>query len=77
MKTLFYVFAGMRPRQWTKNLVVFAGLVFSQSIANPQLLLKSVDEAALLAAARLGLDACGRLSRGVQSTLDAAPVSML
>jgi 4-hydroxybenzoate polyprenyltransferase len=43
MKTLFYVFAGMRPRQWTKNLIVFAGLVFSQSIANPQLLLKSVE----------------------------------
>jgi len=43
MKAIYYAFVGMRPRQWTKNLVVFAGLVFSQSIANPQLLLKSVE----------------------------------
>jgi 4-hydroxybenzoate polyprenyltransferase len=43
MRALFYVFIGMRPRQWTKNLVVFAGLIFSQNIANSQLLLKSIE----------------------------------
>jgi 4-hydroxybenzoate polyprenyltransferase len=50
VKTIYYVLVGMRPRQWTKNLVVFAGLVFSQSIANPQLLLKSVEAFAVFCA---------------------------
>jgi 4-hydroxybenzoate polyprenyltransferase len=31
----------LRPRQWTKNLLVFAGLIFSQSIFEPALLLRS------------------------------------
>jgi 4-hydroxybenzoate polyprenyltransferase len=40
---VYYVFMGMRPRQWTKNLVVFAGLIFSQNIANAELVAKSVQ----------------------------------
>jgi 4-hydroxybenzoate polyprenyltransferase len=30
----------MRPKQWTKNLVVFAGLVFSRNLFNQQLLMR-------------------------------------
>lgn len=32
----------IRPRQWTKNLLLFAGLIFSQSFFNVSLLFKSV-----------------------------------
>ena len=43
MRTLYYIFIAMRPRQWTKNLVVFAGLIFSENISNLQLLSKSLQ----------------------------------
>jgi 4-hydroxybenzoate polyprenyltransferase len=33
----------MRPRQWTKNLILFAGLIFSQNLANTALVWKSVE----------------------------------
>ena len=33
----------MRPRQWTKNLVIFAGLIFSQNVTNDALVWKSVE----------------------------------
>jgi 4-hydroxybenzoate polyprenyltransferase len=33
---------GLRPRQWTKNLLVFAGLVFSQGLNDPALVARSV-----------------------------------
>lgn len=33
----------MRPRQWTKNLVTFAGLIFSQNLTNGSLLAKSLE----------------------------------
>ncbi len=33
----------MRPGQWTKNLVTFAGLIFSQSISNSALVWRSVE----------------------------------
>jgi len=36
------VLAMLRPKQWTKNLLLFAGLVFSQNLFNTPLLLKTV-----------------------------------
>jgi 4-hydroxybenzoate polyprenyltransferase len=35
------ILISLRPKQWTKNLVIFAGLVFSQNLAHPVLLLKT------------------------------------
>ncbi len=43
MKQIYYILVGMRPRQWTKNLVTFAGLIFSQNLTNGSLLVKSVE----------------------------------
>jgi 4-hydroxybenzoate polyprenyltransferase len=43
VRQIFYVLQSMRPNQWTKNLVVFAGLVFSRNLFNGQLALKSVE----------------------------------
>ena len=37
----------MRPRQWTKNFVVFAGVVFGQRLLEPPYLLKAVAAFAL------------------------------
>ena len=34
--------ASLRPRQWTKNLLVFAGLIFSRSLHEPALVGRSV-----------------------------------
>jgi 4-hydroxybenzoate polyprenyltransferase len=35
---LRYVLLGLRPKQWTKNAVVFAGLVFARKLGEPELL---------------------------------------
>lgn len=43
MKQGYYILASMRPKQWTKNLVVFAGLIFSQNFSDAGLLLRSVE----------------------------------
>ncbi len=41
MKKPVYLLLAMRPRQWTKNLVTFAGLIFSKSLMQEGLVLKS------------------------------------
>ena len=37
----------MRPKQWTKNGVVFAGLIFSRSLDQPQMVLRAVAAVAI------------------------------
>lgn len=41
MKALYYLFVSMRPKQWTKNLIIFAAPIFSGKILNPDVFLKS------------------------------------
>ena len=42
MKKLYYILISMRPQQWTKNLVLLAGIVFSQRFLEPDLIVLSV-----------------------------------
>jgi 4-hydroxybenzoate polyprenyltransferase len=37
-----YFIISLRPRQWTKNLLLFAGLIFSQHLFSPSYLYRSV-----------------------------------
>ena len=39
---LYYIFLSMRPKQWTKNIVLFAPLIFSQNLFLLPLLLKTI-----------------------------------
>ncbi len=41
MKTLWNIFVLMRPKQWTKNLVLFAGVAFSKRFSDVILVKKS------------------------------------
>ena len=36
------IFISLRPAQWTKNLLIFAGIIFSQNISNFDLLFKVI-----------------------------------
>ena len=47
MRQLYYIVASMRPWQWTKNLVVFAGLVFSRNVGDRELLVLTVEALAV------------------------------
>ena len=40
--TFVLILRSMRPKQWTKNLVIFAPLVFSENLTNLPLLIKSL-----------------------------------
>ncbi|MDO9390525.1 MAG: decaprenyl-phosphate phosphoribosyltransferase [bacterium] len=39
--------SALRPKQWTKNLVLFAGLIFSQNLGHPVMLAKTLASFAL------------------------------
>jgi 4-hydroxybenzoate polyprenyltransferase len=42
-KSMFiYIWKSLRPKQWTKNLCIFAGLIFSQNFTSVPLITKSV-----------------------------------
>ncbi len=47
MKAPYYILLSMRPHQWTKNLVVFAALIFSQSFQQQALVLQSLQAFAI------------------------------
>lgn len=38
VKTLYYLFKEIRPRQWVKNLVIFAAIFFTGKLFDPKLL---------------------------------------
>jgi len=40
-KVLFAIFLCMRPKQWTKNFLLFAGIVFTSQIAAPELVCRA------------------------------------
>ncbi|MGE5531501.1 MAG: decaprenyl-phosphate phosphoribosyltransferase [Bacteroidota bacterium] len=43
MNPLMDLIKSLRPRQWTKNLVVFAGLLFAQKATDPHAVLEAVE----------------------------------
>ncbi|NPV48004.1 MAG: decaprenyl-phosphate phosphoribosyltransferase [Armatimonadetes bacterium] len=50
METLRQIVIAMRPRQWTKNLLVFAGLIFAQKAADWQAVAEAVEAFAIFCA---------------------------
>lgn len=42
IKIVFYLFKSCRPRQWLKNLAVFAAIIFTGQLFNQQLLLTTI-----------------------------------
>jgi 4-hydroxybenzoate polyprenyltransferase len=49
------IFLSMRPRQWLKNLVVFAGIAFAQKLPQADLLLRTIAAFALFCLASGGV----------------------
>lgn len=47
MQTLLQILIGMRPKQWTKNLLVFAGLLFAHKAGNLASVLQAVEAFAI------------------------------
>jgi len=43
MRLLFDLIQALRPRQWTKNLLVFAGLLFAQKATDPTAVIEAVE----------------------------------
>ncbi len=43
MKVIWYILVSMRPRQWIKNSILFAGLVFSLHFLETDLIIRSVS----------------------------------
>ena len=43
MRPLFDLIQALRPRQWTKNLLVFAGLVFAQEAMNSRAVTEAIE----------------------------------
>lgn len=43
MNVLLDLIKSLRPRQWTKNILVFAGLLFAQKAASPGAVLEAVE----------------------------------
>ena len=41
--TTLLILQSIRPRQWTKNLVVFAALIFARRLMEPGLLLRTAE----------------------------------
>ncbi|MBT3180890.1 MAG: decaprenyl-phosphate phosphoribosyltransferase [Deltaproteobacteria bacterium] len=50
VKILYYVVKSLRPKQWTKNLFIFAGLLFSQNLTNYDMLLTTISAFGLFCA---------------------------
>ncbi|MDI6783310.1 MAG: decaprenyl-phosphate phosphoribosyltransferase [bacterium] len=40
---LNHILVSMRPKQWTKNLVVFAGIIFAKKLADPIVFFRSIS----------------------------------
>jgi 4-hydroxybenzoate polyprenyltransferase len=43
MASLATLIQALRPRQWTKNLLVFAGLLFAQQASNPRAVIEAIE----------------------------------
>jgi len=43
MKSLYYLIIGMRPKQWTKNLLLFAGVIFTHNLSQMHRVIDAVS----------------------------------
>ncbi|SVC62367.1 uncharacterized protein METZ01_LOCUS315221, partial [marine metagenome] len=42
LKNIYYIIISMRPKDWLKNIFIFAPLLFSKNLGNSQLVLNSI-----------------------------------